>query len=72
MRVVRGEGFAADGVTRVAYRDNTGKVVADAIVSDNVYLFATPPQDALPAEFVAFDASGDQVFVQPVSPGLPE
>jgi hypothetical protein len=67
MTVHRSEGFAADGVAKVALVDADGQVVAETLVVDNIYSFGpAPPGNA--ARVIAYDAAGEVVFSQPPRP----
>jgi hypothetical protein len=61
-RLVAVEGFAAEGVARVAVRDESGET-ASATVADNVYVVdpKTLP-NGRPVEVVAYDADGAVVY----------
>lgn len=58
-RLLRIEGFAADGVTRVQAMDESGRTVAEAPVTANIYHLGAPT--ALVMRLVALDRSGDVV-----------
>jgi hypothetical protein len=64
LSVYRSEGFAADGVARVAFIDGTGAVVAETAVVDNTYSFDPPPSGEN-LRIAAFSTSGERIFEQP-------
>jgi hypothetical protein len=69
-RVMRIQGFAADGVATVAATDVHGSVLAETAVADNVYkLTAYAPGQV--AELVARDPSGRVVYTVPLGPRPP-
>jgi hypothetical protein len=64
LTVYRSEGFAADGVARVAFVDDGGAVVAESPVIDNTYSFdAVPERENL--RIMAFSTTGARIFEQP-------
>jgi hypothetical protein len=69
-RVVRSEGFAADGVADVAFQTPDGKLADTTPVLNNVYVIATPPARYVTG-IVARDASGKIVWSQPFTPLKP-
>jgi hypothetical protein len=68
--IARSEGFAADGVAKIAFRDANRRIIAETAVIENAYRFDTLPFD-LPADLVALNPAGDVVYVQPVFAGPP-
>lgn len=66
-RVVRSEGFAADGVVDVGFETDDGRLVAITPVVNNVYSVVAPPGQHV-AKFLARDAIGNTVWSQPFSP----
>jgi len=62
--VVAAQGFAADGVAKVALLDRQGRVIARQRAADNVYAVDLPP-GRLAATVVAYDADGGEVFRVP-------
>lgn len=62
--LVRGEGFAADGVVRVALTAMDGDIVAETTVTDNVYSFESPPSRPI-HELIAFDRAGIALQTMP-------
>jgi hypothetical protein len=58
VRVLRIEGFAVDGITRVQALDESGRVVAETRVTDNIYHLGAPAGGAV-SRVVARDSSGD-------------
>jgi hypothetical protein len=64
LTVYRSEGFAADGVARVAFVDDAGAVVVESPVVDNTYSFdAVPERENL--RITAFSTTGERIFEQP-------
>lgn len=61
VRMLRVEGFAADGVTSVGVVDAAGRLVAETPVDENVYAFAIVPLGGELSELVAFDAYHNEV-----------
>lgn len=59
-RLLRIEGFAADGITRVEALDQSGRTVAEAPVSNNIY-FLGAPAGGWVARVIARDGSGKVV-----------
>lgn len=66
-RVVRSEGFAADGVVDVGFETDDGQLVVITPVVNNVYSVVAPPGQHV-AKLLARDAIGDTVWSQPFSP----
>lgn len=64
LRVYRSEGFAADGVGRVAFVDEAGAVVAETRVVDNTYTFEPAPLGEN-LRIAAFSTRGERIFEQP-------
>jgi hypothetical protein len=64
LRVYRAEGFAADGVASVAFRDSAGALVSQTPVVDNAY-FVDPPPSGVVTALVALDSTGDVLYTQP-------
>jgi hypothetical protein len=60
-RLLRIEGFAADGITRVAALDHLGRTVAQAAVTDNIYYLGAPAGGWVVTRVVALDSSGNVV-----------
>lgn len=56
-KIIRVDGFALDGVTRVELTDPSGAVVAQAPVVDNVFAIQ-PPAPVSPGVVTGFDAAG--------------
>lgn len=60
-RVVRMEGFAADGVAKIGVTDGGGAIIAETVVRDNIYkLTAYPPERA--RGLVGLDSAGAVVY----------
>jgi hypothetical protein len=63
MMVRSSEGVAADGIAKMAFLDSATHVVAEARVSDNIYIFDRVPRTA--RTLVAYDLTGEIVFSRP-------
>ncbi len=63
--VWRSEGFAADGVTSIGFRNDAGEIVGETPVGGNTYSHSSIPLGSLRA-LVALDASGAVVDTHPL------
>lgn len=65
--VWRSEGFAADGIDKVAFFGGDGTLVAETDVVNNTYRFAKPPEAEV-AVLRAFNAAGETVAEKRFAP----
>ena len=64
--VTRSEGFAADGIARVAFLSATGELLAETSVENNTYSFASLPKTRV-GELHAYNAADQVVFSRELS-----
>lgn len=62
---VRVEGFAADGVSKIAVLDPQGNIVGTTSVVNNVYEFSSLPSGRITG-LTALDASGTEVYTETI------